>query len=277
MPYSSRKRKKKKEISPRRKLIGKIVLAFICLWLCIGAFFLLKQTLFDEDSTLAAAEADTSSKGIPYLELISSESSMQTAESTQEAASTEETTTEPETTAEPTTAEDLSRYDEMERLAREVIRSSTSDSDSDLYKLYNTYWWIKNRMKYTGTSNKNGWVAEAIHGFETLSGDCYTHFAMMKAVMRVMGFETIDIQRLGGETRHYWNLVKYNGEWYHIDSCPRSVDKDKYWYCFLRTDEELIEWDKQQDEAKGYYNFDSSLYPATATAPLNLGSMQSRK
>ena len=48
---------------------------------------------------------------------------------------------------EPSTQEDLTNYDKMERLAKKVVQESTSDEDSDLYKLYNTYWWIKNRMK----------------------------------------------------------------------------------------------------------------------------------
>ncbi len=279
----NKKRKKKKQISKGRRIAGKIVLGLICVWLCIGAFFLLRQTLFSdekESSEITQAAADTRSDveaGINeslvqnYANSIAAQSSSADEELPAEESSEESGA------REPSTQEDLTNYDKMERLAKKVVQESTSDEDSDLYKLYNTYWWIKNRMKYTGTSNKNGWINEAIHGFETLSGDCYTHYAMMKAVMRVMGFETIDIERLGGETRHYWNLVKYNGQWYHIDSCPRSEDKDKYWYCFLRTDEELLEWDRHQDAAKGYYTFDPSLYPATATEPLGLGRMQSRK
>ena len=188
-----------------------------------------------------------------------------------------ETESETETEAETTETASQEDIDRMNKLARQVIDEATSDDDSDLYLIYKTYWYIKNRMKFTGSSEKGNYVQAAIEGFETYSGDCYTHFAMMKALLNNMGFETIDIERKPGyDSHHYWNLVWYNNGWYHIDSCPRAVEKDKYWYCFLRTDEELLEWNEKQDDAYGYYDFDSSLYPASATEKLNLGSMQKR-
>lgn len=165
----------------------------------------------------------------------------------------------------------IENRDELDRLARRVVDECTSSDASDVECMYDVFWWVKCNMDFTGHSDKTSWINEGIRGFKEHNGDCFTYFAMLKAMLSVMGYETIDVTRVGGETRHYWMLVKYEGEWYHIDACPRSVDKDKYWYCFLRTDDEVINWSRDND---GYYDFDTSLYPATGTKKLNLGWRQ---
>lgn len=154
----------------------------------------------------------------------------------------------------------LANQDEMEELARKAVSYCVYDGMSDEEKLYAMFWYVKRNMDYTGASNKDSIINEAIHGFKQKSGDCFTYFAVLKAMMEVEGFETMDVERLGGSTRHYWSLVNVNGEWYHIDACPRSERKNKYWYCFLRTDAELENFSQNYN---GYYNFDMSLYPRT--------------
>ncbi|WP_434310056.1 immunoglobulin-like domain-containing protein [Hominifimenecus sp. rT4P-3] len=150
--------------------------------------------------------------------------------------------------------------EEMEELAREALANCISDRMSDRDKLYEMFWYVKRHMNYTGDSDKTTQINEAIRGFEEKQGDCFTYFSVLKAMMEQAGFETVDVTRLGGETRHFWSLVKVGDEWYHIDSCPRSVDHNKYWYCFLRTDAELAKFSEQYD---GYYNFDSTGLPKT--------------
>ena len=164
----------------------------------------------------------------------------------------------------------IENIDEMRRLAADAVDECIYEGQTELTKLYSMYWWIKNNMKYSGTSDKNSWINEAIRGFKERNGDCFTYFAMLKAMMESEGYETIDVQRIEGyETRHFWSLVKFHDNWYHIDSCPRSVEHMKYWYCFLRTDDELAWLDEQLGEP--YYDFDRSLYPATPTVKLNTG------
>jgi len=150
--------------------------------------------------------------------------------------------------------------EEMEKLAREVLQECISDHMTDRDKLYGIFWYIKYNMSYTGDSDKTSQINAAIRGLKWGSGDCFTYFAMAKVLMEEAGFETIDVERINGETKHYWSLVKVDGEWYHYDTCPRSVAHNKYWYCFLRTDAELKAFSEKYD---GYYTFDTSLYPAT--------------
>ena len=110
----------------------------------------------------------------------------------------------------------------------------------------------------------------SIRGFKERTGDCFTYYAMLKAMVTSQGYETIDVQRVEGyETHHYWSLIKWRDNWYHIDSCPRSEEHMKYWYCFLRTDAELAWFNNQVGE--GYYDYDESLYPRTPEQKLNTG------
>jgi len=150
--------------------------------------------------------------------------------------------------------------EEMEELAQKALQECISKDMTDRDKLYEIFWYVKYHMSYTGDSDKSSQINEAIHGFKKRSGDCFTYFAVAKAIVETAGFETIDVERINGETMHYWSLVKVDGEWYHYDTCPRSEAHNKYWYCFLRTDAELKSFSEKYD---GYYTFDTSLYPAT--------------
>ena len=160
--------------------------------------------------------------------------------------------------------EGIENIDEMNELAQEALEECLTDDMDEEEQLYAIFWYVKNHMSYTGSSDKSSYINEAINGFNYGYGDCFTYFSMMKAMMENAGFETIDVQRINGETDHYWSLVNLDGDWYHIDACPRSEAKNPSWYCFLRTDAEL-EW--FSENYFGYYTFDTSLYPATPDEP----------
>ncbi len=148
----------------------------------------------------------------------------------------------------------------LDELVAAALEECLTEGMTEREQLYAMFWHVKNNMSYTGTSDKTSQVNEAISGFQYGIGDCFTYFSMLKAMMEACGFETLDVERINGATRHYWSLVMVEGEWYHIDACPRSASKDKYWYAFLRTDEELREFSEKYN---GYYTFDESLYPRT--------------
>ncbi len=159
---------------------------------------------------------------------------------------------------------------EMRQLARDAVAECVSEDMSELEKLYNIFWYIKYNMKYVNESDKSNWVAEAIRGFYECYGDCFTYYSVARAMLDEAGFKTVDITRLGGETQHFWSMVCYNGEWYHFDTCPRSAEHGKYWYCFMRTDEEVEQF--TEDWGEGYYYvYEKSLAPESAKEKLQHG------
>ena len=167
-----------------------------------------------------------------------------------------------ESADEASAAEEEKRRQVTEK-AEEIIASLKTEGQTDRELLLAMFLYVDEHMSYTGTSDKTKEASEAYRGMTEGVGDCYTYFAFIKALMNTAGFETVDVTRLGGTTHHYWNLVKVDGNWYHIDTCERSVEHYKTWYCFLRTDEEVNAFSDEMVE--GYYDRDLTLYPSTPT------------
>ena len=56
------------------------------------------------------------------------------------------------------------------------------------------------------------------YGFNQGNGNCYVHALCFQALLREKGYETQLIWVT--DKSHYWNLVKINGRWVHMDSTP---------------------------------------------------------
>lgn len=78
---------------------------------------------------------------------------------------------------------------------------------------------IRDYVRNTVGYNSN-WGGEypVWYGFTTKTGNCYVHAACFQALLKAKGYETMLIWC--ENKSHYWNLVKINGEWKHMDSTP---------------------------------------------------------
>lgn len=56
------------------------------------------------------------------------------------------------------------------------------------------------------------------YGFKNKVGNCYVHALCLQALFNEKGIENMLIWDT--DRSHYWNLVKINGQWKHIDSTP---------------------------------------------------------
>lgn len=150
-------------------------------------------------------------------------------------------------------------------LADKVLAKITTDSMTDWQKLKAIFDYSRNHITYTGSSDKSDWIQGAYRGFVKANGDCFTYYAMARALMNRAGYETIPVTRIPGTpTRHYWSLVKYQGSWYHFDPC---LYRPGFPYeCFLKTDAQVAAY---TEKVAYYYEFDNSKYPATPTEPIN--------
>ena len=122
---------------------------------------------------------------------------------------------------------------------------------------YAIYKWIKQNISYSGDSDKSDWLAEAYRGMTNAVGDCFTYFAVAQALLTRAEIDNMEVNRVGGRTRHYWNLINCGDGWYHFDSCPNKDRQES----FMLTDKQVEEYTKQR--GNNYYTFDKSLYPAT--------------
>ena len=82
------------------------------------------------------------------------------------------------------------------------------------------------------------------YGLNEGNGNCYVHAMVFQALLREKGYETQMIWVT--DQTHYWNLVKINGVWRHMDSTPGT----RHEYYSIMTDDMRYEtlsgrdWDR---------------------------------
>lgn len=147
--------------------------------------------------------------------------------------------------------------------ARAILERITTSSMDDMDTAWAIYRWARSNISYIGDSDKSDWLSGAHQAFVLGRGDCFVFFAACKALLTAAGIENLDIVKSNiSHSRHYWNLVKVNGGWYHFDATPRVGEGDDF---FLLTDAELAAY---SDSHGGSHVFDPSLYPARAVRSL---------
>ncbi len=129
--------------------------------------------------------------------------------------------------------------------AEEVLDRITNDSMSDLDVAYAIYRWTKNNIGYWGSSDKTDWIKAASDAFKSGYGDCFSFFAVSKALLTVAEIDTHDMQkdRVSDKvTRHYWLLVNVGDGWYHFDTTRFRYENSNF---FMLTNEEIWSWDNK--------------------------------
>ncbi len=176
----------------------------------------------------------------------------------------------------------LSVYEEeiteemLNALLDPILETIIRDSMTTQQKLRAIYDYVYFNVAYVSTSDKSSWVRAAYNGLVNRNGDCFTYFALSKAMMERLGIENMDVERLPElaamvNERHYWNLVNVGTEsdpqWYHFDACHLN-DIGRPWG-FLMTDDQLIQYSDTRENAAGisgyFYTYDTTLYPPRAT------------
>lgn len=150
--------------------------------------------------------------------------------------------------------------EEVYAMAKEVLGEITDSSMDSMQVAYAVYRWTKYNIGYTGTSDKSSWTRGAYDGFTNRAGDCFTYYAVSKALLDVAGIDNVDIVKSDtSHSSHYWLLINLGDGWYHFDATPRTGKGDNF---FMLTDEELDSYSRKHDNS---HIFDPSLYPERAT------------
>lgn len=122
-------------------------------------------------------------------------------------------------------------------LYNDVLNGEPITDFTDVEVAFRIFDWAYRNIGYTGTSDKSDWTIAAVDGFDTHTGDCYTYYAVCRAMLDVAGIENVRVERYPiTSSPHYWNLIKINGLWYHCDSCSFM---DTSGFVFMQIDSEL--------------------------------------
>lgn len=149
----------------------------------------------------------------------------------------------------------------LNEMLEPVLEQLIEPDMTDREKAKEIYKWVQKSINYSGTSDKSSWYACAMEGLTTRNGDCYTYFALSKALLTAAGIENVDVIRIDNPqrhplARHYWNMVYIEDNWYHFDATPRA-DGTTF---FLWTTKELL---KYSDTHLWSHDFDPEEYPKT--------------
>lgn len=132
----------------------------------------------------------------------------------------------------------------FDKLYNEII----DDSMTSKQKMRAIYDYIRENIAYNGTSDKSDWEQEAYRGITDKQGDSFTFYAVSRKLLTLAGIKNEGVQRKSTQSSHYWNRVKYDGKWYHFDTCPHY--KDYPIDSFMLTDDEIKAY---SEKTNGYY------------------------
>ncbi len=152
----------------------------------------------------------------------------------------------------------------LEEEVQKVLDSIITEDMTKLEQVRAVFDFTKTSIAYTGDSDKSDWKDGAYSGLMRRRGDCFTYYAVSRALLDGLGIENLEVTRVGGPTSHYWNLVNCGGGWYHFDATPRSSKMPSF-VSFMFTDAEAADYTERA--GRNYYTFDGSLYPERAVDP----------
>lgn len=145
--------------------------------------------------------------------------------------------------------------EDVRALAQDVLKEITTDDMVTAEKLRAVFDYTRGHVHYVGDSDKKDWRKEAVRGFKTGRGDCFTFYSVSRALLDELGIEYMSVTRLGGRTRHYWTIVNIGTGWYHFDTTLAPRHKHK---CFM--------WTNEQCKVKPYFwRYEQAKYPDIAT------------
>jgi hypothetical protein len=154
-----------------------------------------------------------------------------------------------------TVVEPRATEEQLHTLAKSVIDQIITPEMVMAEKLNAVFYYVRNRVKYNGSSNKMDWRFEAVRGISKGMGDCFTVYSVTKALLDELGVQYMSVKRQSSQSRHYWVIVNIGTGWYHFD--PLYIRKLNF-CCFM--------WTNRQCAVKSYYwRFDHSKYPEIAT------------
>ncbi|GHV04796.1 hypothetical protein FACS1894217_00610 [Clostridia bacterium] len=152
----------------------------------------------------------------------------------------------------------VTNEDTVYELADNVITSLNLTGLDTKQKLIKIRTWVINNVVYENHGDKDSVISGAYNAFKLKKGDCYTFYAVSEVLLTRAGIENMEIERVPDRpSKHYWNLVKVDGKWYHYDATPHKKPIDTYMF----TDADIASYVQLGLRSNYYYEYKASLYP----------------
>lgn len=148
----------------------------------------------------------------------------------------------------------------LDGITSAILAKITTPGMSKYEQARAIYNYVNQHITYVSTSDKTDWVRGAYLGLTRGKGDCYNYWAASKALLTAAGIDNLDLQRVGGATQHFWNLVNVGDGWYHFDTCwhPSGYPLDS----FMLTEAEVRAYTQKLADEIGRVNYFTYDYDA---------------
>ena len=113
--------------------------------------------------------------------------------------------------------------DSLDQMADSILHKIIKNDWSAQQKATAIYNYTRGHIAYTGTSDKSSWEKAAMDGIRYGRGDCFTYYGVARALLSRAGIPNIEVTRVQGHGRHWWNMAYVNDGFYHFDACPRKA------------------------------------------------------
>lgn len=134
------------------------------------------------------------------------------------------------------------------------------------------YEYVQKTLFYVPVSDHSDAGRAALTALERGRGDCFSYFALARALFERAGVPCLAIERIHevGEETHFWLMVDLDEtgkapRWYHFDPTELNVAYGEHNGC-LFTDAQL---DVYNAARPGFYAYDRAAYPASETKILS--------
>ena len=149
----------------------------------------------------------------------------------------------------------------LDEIVNDILTKIVTDDMSKLDKARAIYNYVHSSIRYVNGNYSEDWRRGAYVGFTRGRGDCFNYFACSKALLTAAGIDNLDLERYGGTTEHYWNLVNVGDGWYHFDACPYPIGYPMNG--FMISEQQARDYTERCKSRVGYYVYDYSKCPVT--------------
>lgn len=167
----------------------------------------------------------------------------------------------------------MSKQEQVEAVYDYVNSPTKTKNDANIY--------FSDESNIPGIDRVNwqiDWVEEAARTLKSKEGDCYSYYSVSKAFFEFLEIDNMGIKRDESKSNmqgtHFWLMVNIGSasaeKWYFYDPTRLAGEfSDGTNSGCLRTFAELEAYTPSNPDYYGFYAFDKSSYPATATTPID--------
>ena len=125
-------------------------------------------------------------------------------------------------------------YDYVDTRVSQIAQYLKKDTDYETYRA--VYEWVCTHVQYDyDTVNGDADRFSAYHALKEGKAVCYGYSALFQKFCDVLGMECMVLTSLD-DTAHAWNVVKLDGEYYHVDctfgtTASKEVPDWRYFLC----------------------------------------------